>query len=59
PVSGDPTYGIPGDLRLPRQFLHAAVLEFDHPETGEPLRFESPLPEDLLAALEAARGLGG
>jgi 23S rRNA pseudouridine1911/1915/1917 synthase len=27
--------------------LHAAILGFDHPITGEPLVFESPLPEDL------------
>jgi 23S rRNA pseudouridine1911/1915/1917 synthase len=28
PVSGDPTYGAPGDLGLERQFLHAARLAF-------------------------------
>ena len=32
---------------LGRQALHAAILAFDHPLTGEPLAFESPLPEDL------------
>ena len=32
---------------LGRQALHAAILAFDHPITGEPLAFESPLPEDL------------
>ncbi|HWG72852.1 MAG TPA: RluA family pseudouridine synthase [Acidimicrobiales bacterium] len=36
-----------------RPFLHAAVLGFDHPVTGERLRFESPLPPDLVAILEA------
>ena len=35
-------------LRFPRQALHAAVLEFRHPFSGEPLRFESPFPDDLL-----------
>ena len=35
-------------LRFPRQALHAAVLEFRHPFTGELLRFESPFPDDLL-----------
>jgi len=30
-----------------RPFLHAAVLGFDHPASGERLRFESELPEDL------------
>jgi 23S rRNA pseudouridine1911/1915/1917 synthase len=27
--------------------LHAAVLAFEHPITGEALRFESPWPDDL------------
>jgi len=40
---------------LGRQALHAAVLGFEHPVTGEPLRFESPLPADLAALLEALR----
>ena len=31
-------------LRFGRQALHAAVLEFRHPFTGELLRFESPFP---------------
>ena len=39
--------------RLNRQALHAALLGFDHPVTGEPLRFETPLPEDMAGLLEA------
>jgi 23S rRNA pseudouridine1911/1915/1917 synthase len=42
--------------RVPRQFLHAAELRFTHPRTGEPMRFDSPLPSDLAAAAEWARG---
>ncbi len=57
PVCGDPVYGILGDLGLERQFLHAARLSFDHPFTSERIDVESPLPEDLAAALERARGL--
>jgi 23S rRNA pseudouridine1911/1915/1917 synthase len=50
PVVGDDRYGGPaGD----RPFLHAAVLGFDHPVTGERLRFTSPLPDDLAAVLAA------
>jgi 23S rRNA pseudouridine1911/1915/1917 synthase len=56
PVSGDPAYGVPGDLGLERQFLHAARLAFEHPVTGERIEEASPLPEDLAAALERARG---
>jgi 23S rRNA pseudouridine1911/1915/1917 synthase len=55
PVSGDPTYGVAGDLGLERQFLHAARLAFEHPLTGEPVDVSSPLPPDLAAALEQAR----
>ncbi|MBD0318335.1 MAG: RluA family pseudouridine synthase, partial [Thermoleophilia bacterium] len=36
PVSGDPVYGVPGDLGLERQFLHAARLAFEHPVTAAP-----------------------
>ena len=55
PVAGDPVYGVPGDLGLERQFLHAGRLAFDHPLTGERVDVSSPLPDDLAAALERAR----
>jgi 23S rRNA pseudouridine1911/1915/1917 synthase len=56
PVVGDDRYGprpTDGPLALPagRIFLHAAVLEFDHPITGSRLSFASALPEDLLRVL--------
>ena len=55
PVVGDPLYGRGGaELGLDRQFLHAAELAFPHPVSGEELRFASPLPKDLQAALERA-----
>ena len=52
---GDPVYGraparlrpILGQLHFVRQALHAAVLGFIHPVTGDKLRFESALPADL------------
>lgn len=62
PCLGDPVYGASqaaGPVReqvaaagLKRQALHAAVLGFVHPVTGQALRFETPLPPDM-AALEA------
>ncbi len=55
PVSGDPQYGVAGDLGLERQFLHAQVLRFRHPFSGEEIEVASPLPQDLEAALERAR----
>jgi len=55
PVSGDPVYGVAGDLDLGRQFLHAHRLRFTHPLTGEDLDLSAPLPVDLEAALDRAR----
>ena len=62
PCLGDPVYGAGSpaepvrraiaEAGLKRQALHAAVLGFRHPTTGEMLRFESPLPPDM-ARLEA------
>lgn len=40
---------------LGRQALHAAELGFEHPVTGEPLYFESPLPADVEAVLASLR----
>jgi 23S rRNA pseudouridine1911/1915/1917 synthase len=50
PVVGDPVYGV-ADPELRRQFLHASRLSFPHPLTGEAVDVESPLPEELQAAL--------
>jgi 23S rRNA pseudouridine1911/1915/1917 synthase len=38
-------------LELPRHALHAASIEIPHPATGERMRFESPLPDDLVRYL--------
>jgi 23S rRNA pseudouridine1911/1915/1917 synthase len=49
----------PERLRLGRNFLHAARLEFAHPRTGKLLKLESPLPvelENYLGLLEGAAG---
>ena len=66
---GDPVYG--GKRKLaakalseaaaqavrdfPRQALHAAVLGFVHPVSGESLRFEAPLPDDMAALIACLR----
>ncbi len=52
PIVGDPVYGVSiPELSLERQFLHAISLSFDHPITGEPQRFTSPLPPELSLTL--------
>ena len=40
---------------LPRQALHAKTLGFIHPTTGEKMHFDTPLPDDMKAALEKWR----
>ena len=57
---GDRNRGWARDLarRVSRQFLHAAELAFDHPRSGERLRFRSPLPPDLAEAAGWAREAG-
>jgi 23S rRNA pseudouridine1911/1915/1917 synthase len=62
PVVGDAMYGgvhrrVGHDLRavqrLERPFLHAAHLAFTHPTDGRRVEFDSPLPPDLQAILDA------
>jgi 23S rRNA pseudouridine1911/1915/1917 synthase len=54
PLCGDVSYGGHRVYGLERQFLHAARLCFPHPLTGADLDLNSPLPEDLVAALRLA-----
>jgi 23S rRNA pseudouridine1911/1915/1917 synthase len=65
---GDPVYGTPTEKQpkwtalpaqvreavraLPGQALHARVLGFEHPITGEKLRFEAEVPPSLKALME-------
>ncbi|KAF1708820.1 23S rRNA pseudouridine(1911/1915/1917) synthase RluD [Pseudoxanthomonas kalamensis DSM 18571] len=68
PIVGDPLYG--GPVRLPkgaddalvaalrgfgRQALHAEVLEFEHPASGEPLRVQAEVPADMLRLMDLLR----
>lgn len=45
PLAGDPKYGPRKTLDLDGQALHAAILGFTHPRSGEYLEFNAPLPE--------------
>ena len=57
PVVGDPAYGgIRSGVDIARPFLHAATLAFAHPVTGEPQRFASELPPDLVRVLDQLDG---
>jgi 23S rRNA pseudouridine1911/1915/1917 synthase len=42
---------------FPRQALHAAILGFNHPVTGEALRFERPPPADMQDLIDALRAM--
>lgn len=70
PLIGDPEYGAAFRTKanlLPeaaksvvsqfhRQALHAFMLQFEHPSTGETMHFEAPVPDDMAALVEALRG---
>jgi 23S rRNA pseudouridine1911/1915/1917 synthase len=56
PVLGDAQHGEPTSHDPPRMALHAAVLGFRHPRTGEALRFEIPWPAELAAWWERLKG---
>ena len=56
PVVGDSVYGRRRpQLPVPRQFLHAWRLGFKHPDTGQRINLETPLPPDLASVLELLR----
>lgn len=60
PVVGDPVYGRGGDPPgTPRLCLHAASLAFDHPRSGDRVRWESPLPADLASFVRRIEGGSG
>jgi len=58
PMAGDPVYG-PNrsnkSIALNGQALHAAVLGFTHPRSGERLLFEAELPSDMEHVLNSLR----
>ena len=56
PLLGDPVYGPQKQpINLEGQALHARVLGFIHPRTGEYMEFEAPLPPHFEALLERLR----
>ncbi|KRE72472.1 RluA family pseudouridine synthase [Paenibacillus sp. Soil750] len=47
PLVGDPMYGKSKGMLMDGQALHAAILGFKHPRTGEWMQFEAPIPPDM------------
>jgi 23S rRNA pseudouridine1911/1915/1917 synthase len=64
PVLGDRTYGKKVEIEaksrkkilFPRQMLHAEILGFAHPDSGEYLEFSSPVPEDMAKKVKDIKG---
>jgi 23S rRNA-/tRNA-specific pseudouridylate synthase len=59
PVIGDRVYrgeGARSVVNAARQMLHAEVLAFVHPVTGQSIRAVSPLPDDFRRLLARLRG---
>jgi len=60
PIVGDTLYGAPREMSakndagisLPRNFLHAAALQLQHPRSGKAMSFARSLPEELHGFLE-------
>ncbi|WP_297989069.1 RluA family pseudouridine synthase [Anoxybacillus sp.] len=55
PLAGDPKYGPRKTLPIDGQALHAGVLGFHHPRTGEYLQFEAPIPYEFERLLDMLR----
>ncbi|NWK68457.1 RluA family pseudouridine synthase [Bacillus paramycoides] len=55
PLAGDPKYGPKKTLDMNGQALHAGILGFEHPRTGEYIEFEAPIPEVFEEALNILR----
>ncbi|QHW00891.1 RluA family pseudouridine synthase [Spirosoma endbachense] len=51
PIVGDSKYGATSDP-IGRLGLHAEVLAFEHPITGEAMRFDAPVPKSFLSAVK-------
>lgn len=56
PLVGDPVYGKSKGIKLNGQALHAAVLGFVHPSSGEYMEFSAPMPDDMEELLSILRG---
>ncbi|GAK39716.1 RluA family pseudouridine synthase [Paenibacillus urinalis] len=52
---GDPMYGRSKGVKMNGQALHAATLGFVHPDSGETLEFNAPLPQDMEDVLASLR----
>jgi 23S rRNA pseudouridine955/2504/2580 synthase len=65
PIAGDDKYGdfdankALARAGLKRMFLHASRIEFRHPRSGERVRLEAPLPDDLARYLASVGKLRG
>ncbi len=57
PLVGDPVYGRTKGVAMDGQALHATLLGFAHPSTGEYMEFERPLPADMLKVIEVIKSL--
>jgi len=55
PITGDTMYGTESTL-INRQALHAVRSAFPHPQSGETLSIEAPLPEDMVNLCESFFG---
>lgn len=55
PVAGDPLYGLKNGVHVPRMMLHAHMLAFTHPRTGQRMALEASPPMEFMDALARLR----
>ena len=55
PLVGDPKYGPKKTMDIGGQALHAEVIGFDHPKTGEYMEYSAEMPEEFAELLESLR----
>ncbi|HDT8858623.1 TPA: RluA family pseudouridine synthase [Staphylococcus pseudintermedius] len=55
PLVGDPKYGPKKTLEIGGQALHAGLIGFEHPKTGEYIERFAPLPAEFEAVIEQVR----
>jgi len=55
---GKPVHNLDGEVMLDKPALHAALLAFDHPMSGEPMAFVAPLRDDVRRVVDYLREHG-
>lgn len=56
PLIGDKIYNAHGNIKFPRQALHAREVKFGHPVSGRKMDLKAPMPRDMDELIDRLRG---